>query len=147
MFVTNGGWGSVVAALRHGVPVVGAGTREGKNDINARVDVLGLGADLRSERPGAARVARAVREVLADQRIAANVARVRAELVAYDPLSTITAAVEGMEVSPAARAVTGAAASEAGRRRSRGRPTGAELRPLPVEALGDAASSVQRHRG
>ena len=50
-----GGW------LRHGVPVVGAGTREGKNDVNARLAVNGLGADLRSEHPGPARIRRAPR--------------------------------------------------------------------------------------
>ena len=37
VFVTSGGFGSNLAAFLHGVPVVGAGKREGKNDINARV--------------------------------------------------------------------------------------------------------------
>ena len=101
VFVTNGGYGSVVAALRHGVPVVGAGTREGKNDVNARVAHNGLGVDLRTERPTANRVRAAVRRVLDDPRIAVNVARLRAEFDSYDPLSTIASAVEG-----AARSVT-----------------------------------------
>ena len=37
VFVTSGGYGSSLAAFLHGVPVVGAGKREGKNDVNARV--------------------------------------------------------------------------------------------------------------
>lgn len=101
VFVSNGGWGSVVAALRHGVPVVAAGTREGKNDVNARLAANGLGADLRRERPGPARIRRAVEQVLADPAVTANVERLRAELAGYDAMSTIAAAVESVEVSPA----------------------------------------------
>jgi UDP:flavonoid glycosyltransferase YjiC (YdhE family) len=94
VFVSNGGWGSVTAALRHGVPVVGAGTREGKNDVNVRLAVNGLGADLRSERPRPASIRRAVETVLRDPAVAANVQRVRAELHRRDALATITEAVE-----------------------------------------------------
>jgi UDP:flavonoid glycosyltransferase YjiC (YdhE family) len=102
VFVSNGGYGSVVAALRHGVPVVGAGTREGKNDVNARLAVNRLGADLRSEHPGPARIRRAVERVLADATVLANVERLRAELAAHDAVATVTAAVEAVELSPAA---------------------------------------------
>lgn len=94
VFVSNGGWGSVVAALRHGVPVVVAGKREGKSDVNARIGHNGLGVDLRTERPKPDRIRAAVQRVLDDERITANVARLRAEFDAYDPLSTIAAAVE-----------------------------------------------------
>lgn len=93
VFVSNGGYGSMLAALRHGVPVVGAGKREGKNDNNARIDHNGLGVDLRSERPKPARIAAAVQRVLNDRHITANVARVRAELDAYDPEATIESAL------------------------------------------------------
>jgi UDP:flavonoid glycosyltransferase YjiC (YdhE family) len=92
-FVTSGGHGSMLAALRHGVPVVGAGTREGKNDNNARIDHNRLGVDLRTERPRPARIAAAVARVLGDREIAGNVARLRAELDAYDPMAIIDAAL------------------------------------------------------
>ena len=85
VFVTNGGFGSVLAAMRHGVPVVGAGTREGKNDINARVGYNRLGVDLRRERPTPARLRAAVRRVLDDPTYAANVAALRAELELVRP--------------------------------------------------------------
>jgi hypothetical protein len=39
------------AAISKGVPLLVAGVREGKNDINARVDYFGVGNDLRTERP------------------------------------------------------------------------------------------------
>ena len=91
VFVTNGGFGSVLAAMRHGVPVVAAGKREGKNDINARIGWNRLGVDLRSERPSAARIRSAVRRVLDDPAYATNVTKLRAELDSYDPMARIEA--------------------------------------------------------
>ena len=88
-FISSGGFGSLLAAVRHGVPVIGAGKREGKNDINARVDHNGLGVDLRSERPKSAAIRRAVDKVLGDPSYAARVAEVRAELEAYTPHARI----------------------------------------------------------
>ena len=89
VFVTSGGFGSNLAAFLHGVPVVGAGKREGKNDINARVGYNKLGIDLRSEHPKPAAIRKAVQSVLDDPSYAANVAKVRAELCTYDPTTTI----------------------------------------------------------
>lgn len=99
VFVTNGGYGSMLAALRHGVPVVGAGKREGKNDNNARIDHNRLGVDLRTERPKPTRIAAGVKRVRDDPEIAANVSRVRAELDAYDPMATIEAALLDVPVT------------------------------------------------
>jgi len=102
VFVTNGGFGSVLAAMRHGVPVVAAGKREGKNDINARVGWNRLGVDLRSERPSPARIRAAVRRVLDDPAYAANVTKLRAELDSYDPMARIEAALQaGSHTAPA----------------------------------------------
>jgi UDP:flavonoid glycosyltransferase YjiC (YdhE family) len=89
VFVSNGGFGSVLAAFRHGVPVVAAGTREGKNDINARIAYNRLGIDLRSEHPKAARIAAAVRRLLADERVKTNVDRLRIELDSYQPMQIV----------------------------------------------------------
>jgi UDP:flavonoid glycosyltransferase YjiC (YdhE family) len=99
VFVTNGGFGSVLAAMRHGVPVVTAGTREGKNDINARVGWNGLDVDLRSERPRPARIRAAVRRVLDDSTYASNVGRLRAELDSYDPKARVDAALHLLETA------------------------------------------------
>jgi UDP:flavonoid glycosyltransferase YjiC (YdhE family) len=89
VFVTGGGFGSTLAALLRGVPVVGAGKREGKNDINARIGHNGLGIDLRSEHPRPAAIRKAVRAAIEDPGYAARVAAVRAELESYDPLTAI----------------------------------------------------------
>ena len=92
-FVCNGGWGSILSALHHGVPVVGAGTREGKNDNNARIAHRGLGVDLRTETPKPDQVAAAVTRVLGDPTIGQNVARLRDELDSYDTLAIVEQAI------------------------------------------------------
>jgi UDP:flavonoid glycosyltransferase YjiC (YdhE family) len=99
VFVTNGGFGSVLAAMRHGVPVVGAGKTEGKNDIDARVGHNHLGVDLRTERPKPARIRAAVRRVLADPTYAAKVDALRAELESYDPGARIEAALHDQSLT------------------------------------------------
>jgi UDP:flavonoid glycosyltransferase YjiC (YdhE family) len=100
VFVTNGGFGSVLAAMRHGVPVVAAGRSEGKNDINARLGYNRLGVDLRTEHPRPARILSAVRRVLDDPTYATNVAALRAELDSYDPMGRIEAALRESCLSP-----------------------------------------------
>jgi UDP:flavonoid glycosyltransferase YjiC (YdhE family) len=91
--VSNCTVGSVHAAMRHGVPVVGAGKSEGKNDVAARIGYNRLGVDLRTERPRPARIREAVRRVLADPTYPANVEAVRSELESYDPGTRIEAAL------------------------------------------------------
>ena len=102
VFVTSGGFGSNLAAFLHGVPVVGAGKREGKNDINARVGYNKLGIDLRSERPEPAAIRKAVRNLLDDPTYATSVANLGAELQSYDPMGTIEHALlsESMTTRP-----------------------------------------------
>jgi UDP:flavonoid glycosyltransferase YjiC (YdhE family) len=89
LFICNGGYGSIMHALVHGVPVLSAGKLEGKNDINGRLEHRGLGVDLRTERPSPAQIARGVARVLADPAAAASLARVRDELASYSPFEII----------------------------------------------------------
>ena len=94
-FVTSGGFGSSLAAFLHGVPVVGAGKREGKNDINARVGHNKLGIDLRREHPQPSAIRKAVGRVLNDPTYTKNVAALRSELLSYNPMARIEAVVTG----------------------------------------------------
>jgi UDP:flavonoid glycosyltransferase YjiC (YdhE family) len=89
LFICNGGYGSILLALSNGVPVLSAGVREGKNDINARIDYCGFGIDLKTERPTPAKIAKGVARILGDKRYTRNVARVRAEFDTYEPLDLI----------------------------------------------------------
>ncbi|MEV0383557.1 nucleotide disphospho-sugar-binding domain-containing protein [Nonomuraea sp. NPDC050643] len=87
--VTNGGYGGVHAALHHGVPLVVAGATEDKPEIAARVSWSGAGIDLRTGRPGADAVRRAVTAVLGDERYRRNVKRLRESALRYDAYETI----------------------------------------------------------
>lgn len=66
VFVTNGGYGGVQFALRHGVPLVVAGETEEKTEVCARVAWSGAGINLRTNRAAPDAVAKAVRRVLED---------------------------------------------------------------------------------
>ena len=64
--VTNGGYGGAQQALGHGVPLVVAGQTEDKVEVCARVGWSGAGINLKTNRPTAAQVARAVERVRTD---------------------------------------------------------------------------------
>jgi MGT family glycosyltransferase len=89
LYVTNGGLGGVLLALSHGVPLLVAGTREGKGDINVRLAYRGLAVDLRSETPSASAVARGAERVLRDMDMRDRVAAVKTALAAYDSVGII----------------------------------------------------------
>jgi UDP:flavonoid glycosyltransferase YjiC (YdhE family) len=62
--VTNGGWGGALAAVQAGVPLVVAGATLDKPEVGRRVAWSGVGVDLRTGTPAAARIGRAVAQVL-----------------------------------------------------------------------------------
>ena len=66
VLVTNGGYGGVQFALRHGVPLVVAGQTEEKAEVSARVAWSGTGINLRTNRATPDAAAKAVRTVLSD---------------------------------------------------------------------------------
>jgi hypothetical protein len=66
VLVTNGGYGGVQFALRHGVPLVVAGQTEEKAEVSARVAWSGTGINLRTNRATPEAVAKAVRTVLSN---------------------------------------------------------------------------------
>ena len=109
VFVGNGGHGSVLQALRHGVPLVVAGRREGKNDINSRLAWNGLGIDLRTEKPSARSIRRAVDRATADETLHLRVARVADRLRSLDGLDLATRGITGTaQETPARRPAVGA---------------------------------------
>ena len=82
--VTNGGYGGVQMALRHGVPLVVAGGSEEKPEIAARVAWCGAGINLRTGRPTPATVAAAVTEVLRDARYKTRAAKIAQQMQHHD---------------------------------------------------------------
>jgi UDP:flavonoid glycosyltransferase YjiC (YdhE family) len=91
LFICNGGYGSVLISLSKGVPVLAAGIREGKNDINAHVDYFGVGIDLRTESPKPADIRRGAERILSEPRWKQSVARLQEELSGYHPNELVEA--------------------------------------------------------
>ncbi|GAA1732299.1 glycosyltransferase [Isoptericola hypogeus] len=92
--VTNGGWGGVLAALRHGVPLVVAGGDLDKPEIAARVQRAGAGVNLRTGTPTARQVRDGVGQVLTHGRYAAAAARIGADLRAAGGAPAAADAIE-----------------------------------------------------
>lgn len=88
-FVCNGGHGSVLLSLSHGVPIIGAGVREGKNDINARVEHFGVGVNLRTETPRPQQILRAVERVAHEPSYRRRARELRSEIATFRPLEII----------------------------------------------------------
>ncbi len=82
LFVTNGGYGSLHAALAAGVPIVVAGDTEDKRETSARVEWSGVGVNLRTGTPTASAVRAAVRRVLDDPRYRERAARIGTDIAA-----------------------------------------------------------------
>ena len=99
VYVTNGGYGGVQYALRHGVPIVTIGGQEDKPEVGARVAWSGVGVRLRTERPSSAALRRAIRKVLADDgyRIAAR--RIAAKAQAAPSVAGLAATIDELAVS------------------------------------------------
>jgi len=95
LFICNGGYGSILLSLSKGVPVLAAGIREGKNDINAHVDYFGVGIDLRTESPRPADIQRGAERILREPQWKQNAARLRDELGRYHPNELIDAYLTG----------------------------------------------------
>jgi UDP:flavonoid glycosyltransferase YjiC (YdhE family) len=64
--ITNGGWGGVLAALTHGIPLIVAGGDLDKPEIAGRVAWAGAGIDLRTGTPRPVAVLRAWRRLAGD---------------------------------------------------------------------------------
>jgi UDP:flavonoid glycosyltransferase YjiC (YdhE family) len=95
VFVTNGGWGGVLASLAAGVPmVVAAGSAADKPEIAARVARSGGGLNLRTGRPKPSLVARAVQEVLANPAYRERAQQIGSELHQLGGASTAADVVE-----------------------------------------------------
>ncbi len=82
VYVTNGGYGGVQYALRHGVPIVATGGKEDKPEVGARVAWSGVGRRIRSERPQPAALRRAVLDVLRTPKYRETSARVAVDMAA-----------------------------------------------------------------
>lgn len=96
VFITNGGYGSSMISIKHGIPMVTAGINEGKNEICARIDYCGLGIDLKTERPRSYSIKEAVSQILTTDTYKENVKRVQSILNSYKTLEICEKHIESL---------------------------------------------------
>ncbi|WP_353814199.1 glycosyltransferase [Agromyces sp. SYSU T00266] len=82
--VTNGGWGGVLAALAHGIPLIVAGGDIDKPVIATHVAWAGAGIDLRTGRPSPRAILRAWRRLTSDPAYRERAEALGRELRAHD---------------------------------------------------------------
>lgn len=96
VYVTNGGYGGVQYALRHGVPIVTSGGQEDKPEVAARVEWSGVGRRLRSETPSSAAVGAAVRAVLHEREYRARAGQVATSMARAGGMPQVAEIVDGL---------------------------------------------------
>jgi UDP:flavonoid glycosyltransferase YjiC (YdhE family) len=82
--ITNGGWGGVLAALSHDIPLIVAGGDIDKPVIATRVAWAGAGIDLRTGRPSARALLHAWRRLSSDPAYRERAESIGRELRAHD---------------------------------------------------------------
>ncbi|MEU6372093.1 glycosyltransferase [Streptomyces sp. NPDC046909] len=93
VLVTNGGYGGVHEALRHGVPLVVGGDGEDKPEVAARVKWSGAGVDLCTGDPSPREVRDAVLTVLAEPGYRERARELRAAFERHDALEAVAEVV------------------------------------------------------
>ncbi|MGR2751635.1 glycosyltransferase [Agromyces arachidis] len=91
VMITNGGWGGVLAALAHGIPLVVAAGDLDKPEVAARVAWSGAGVDLRTGRPRPRAILEAWRRASSDGAIRSAAARIAASLAEHDGPAEVAA--------------------------------------------------------
>ena len=93
LLVTNGGFGAVQQALRHGTPLVVAGQTEEKLENNVRLAATGAAVNLATDRPPVESLRKGVDTVLATASYRENARRLAAEYARHDAFAEIEKAV------------------------------------------------------
>ncbi|KQW39955.1 glycosyltransferase [Rhizobacter sp. Root404] len=107
VFVTNGGYGGVQYALRHGVPIVVSGGQEDKPEVGARVAWSGEGRRLRLS-PKVSDLRDAIKAVLQDDRYRSAAAAMAERMARSGGLPALAAVVDAVVFPTAGPAAPGA---------------------------------------
>ncbi|MDC9598513.1 rhabduscin glycosyltransferase [Xenorhabdus anantnagensis] len=90
IFITNGGYGSLNSAIRHGVPLVVAGTGDGKLEAVARVIWSRCGISLHTDTPSEQQLYKAVTKILSSPIWHQQSQIIKADYDAHNALASIT---------------------------------------------------------
>jgi UDP:flavonoid glycosyltransferase YjiC (YdhE family) len=108
VFVTNGGYGGVQYALRHGVPIVASGGQEDKPEVGARVAWSGVGRRLRRVSPRVSDLRDAIQAVLHDGPVRRAAAAMAERMARSGGLPALAAIVDAVACPTGGRAALGA---------------------------------------
>jgi MGT family glycosyltransferase len=111
VFVTNGGYGGIQYALRHGLPIVTTGGKEDKPEVGARVAWSGVGRRIRTERPKPSALRRDILAVLNQPRYQQASRRVAAEMAAAPGFTGLADIVDRLVAGPTRLAADNSASS------------------------------------
>lgn len=96
LLITNGGYGSLNAALSHGVPLIVAGTGEDKSETAARVVLAGCGLNLATSTPSESQIAQAVQRILAHPIYTRRARWIQEDCARHDALAAIAQEVAAL---------------------------------------------------
>lgn len=94
VFITTGGYGSFQRALKHGTPLVIAGTTEEKPETAARAEWAGVAVNLRTSYPSEEQLNEAVVEILSNDKYTTRAREIQREIATCDPISVIIENIE-----------------------------------------------------
>ncbi|EPL9570692.1 glycosyltransferase [Providencia rettgeri] len=98
VFVTNGGYGSLTSAIRHGVPMVMAGVGDGKLEAISRVVRACCGISLQTDSPSEKQLLEAITEILSSPLWRQQAQIMKEDSESYDALMSITSHVNRLLV-------------------------------------------------
>jgi UDP:flavonoid glycosyltransferase YjiC (YdhE family) len=101
LLITNGGYGGIQQALRHGVPLIVAGRSEDRLENSARVAATGAGIGLATDSPAPADVRAAVEQIFSTPSYVENANRLAAEYAKHDALAAIADTINHLATTPA----------------------------------------------
>ncbi|MFP9230198.1 N-glycosyltransferase [Pectobacterium cacticida] len=94
--ITNGGYGSIHAALKEGIPLIVAGMGEDKQEGAARVVFAKCGINLQTSTPSEQQIQQAVIELLDDPSYLRRARYIQADFAAHDAFALIQAEVKAL---------------------------------------------------
>ncbi len=84
LFITNGGYGGVMTALSHGVPIIAGGVTEDKPEVSNRIAFSRVGHNLKTATPKPEQVREVVHKMLANGHFRHKAQAMQKELARYD---------------------------------------------------------------
>jgi UDP:flavonoid glycosyltransferase YjiC (YdhE family) len=99
VMITNGGFNGVQMALANGVPLIGAGKSEDKPEICARIEWLGAGIDLKTDKPTPEQIRAAVGKILADRSYQHRAQELQRKISDYDAPAIAATLLEQLAIT------------------------------------------------